>query len=142
MKRIVEDRQEWNLVKTFDNDDIGYQYVIRRNGMVEFGRSKHLIGAQARGWNSHSLAICLVGGLSEDGTSDEFNFTSRQMSSARLLIEQIKTEYEDELEILGHNEVTSAKTCPTFNVPAWYQFGDIILSSGVKRAKESTYNGC
>ena len=73
----VEEIREWHLVEPFYFDDIGYHYVIRRNGIVEFGRSKHLIGAHAIGWNSHSLAICLVGGLSEDGTSDEFNFTAR-----------------------------------------------------------------
>jgi len=42
-------------------DDIGYHYVIRRNGDVENGRSLSKIGAHAKGRNKTSIGICLSG---------------------------------------------------------------------------------
>jgi len=47
--------------KSIGWDEIGYHYVIRRNGSVEVGRVESKIGAHAKGRNAKSLGIALSG---------------------------------------------------------------------------------
>src|SRR3546814_3669760 len=52
--------------------DIGYHFVLRRNGAVEEGRPLDVVGAHAKNFNGRSIGICLVGGMarSEEHTSE------------------------------------------------------------------------
>lgn len=43
--------------------DIGYHYVIYRDGTVNLGRDVDIAGAHVSGYNAHSIGICYVGGL-------------------------------------------------------------------------------
>lgn len=104
--------------------DIGYHYVICRNGEVETGRDLdgdgdvlEEVGAHAFGFNAHSVGICLVGGKGEDG-GDETNFTEAQYLSLKGLLRELGWKCPG-AQILGHNDLTDAKTCPTFDVKAW-----------------------
>lgn len=101
--------------------DIGYHYVIKRDGTVENGRPAHQQGAHARGYNRHSLGICLIGGKGADG-NDERNFTEAQYKSLRELIARLKDEHPIE-DIVGHCDLDDNKTCPTFDVGAWLSQG-------------------
>ena len=47
-------------------DDVGYHYIIKRDGTVEVARAEAFQGAHAPAVNSKSIAICLVGGMAED----------------------------------------------------------------------------
>lgn len=130
----VEEIRRWHTQER-GWEDIGYHFVVRRDGTIENGRDETMIGAHAPGFNQHSIGICLVGGLSEDGKYDEFNFTDIQMYQLKQLITDLRNKYEKQegkIEVLGHNEVTTAKTCPTFNVPAWLMFDNIVKMSGVR----------
>jgi N-acetyl-anhydromuramyl-L-alanine amidase AmpD len=57
----VAEIRQWHLERGFR--DIGYHYVIRRNGIVELGRHEDIKGAHCKdgGGNNDSLGICLVG---------------------------------------------------------------------------------
>jgi N-acetylmuramoyl-L-alanine amidase len=59
-------------------DDIGYHYVIRRNGDVEIGRPENAVGAHVAGKNSTSVGICLVGGI-DDAGKPKANFTKGEV---------------------------------------------------------------
>tara|TARA_R110000787_G_scaffold193035_5_gene304591 strand:+ start:5918 stop:6271 length:354 start_codon:yes stop_codon:yes gene_type:complete len=107
--------REWHTARGFD--DIGYHYLIKRNGQVEKGREDHVTGAHAKGYNSDSLGIALSGGKAKDN-GPEFNFTRRQMKSLEALCERLTTEYPI-TKVIGHNEVSS-KTCPNFDVKSWW----------------------
>lgn len=52
--------REWHKEKGWS--DIGYHYVIRRDGTIEQGRPLEKIGAHVRGYNSRSIGICMIGG--------------------------------------------------------------------------------
>ena len=117
----VERIRQWHIARGFD--DIGYHYVIRFDGTIETGRDEELVGAHERAINRTSVAVCLAGG-SEDG-KDKYNFTDIQMASLRVLITQLIGKYGKDVQVVGHNEY-SEKSCPTFNVPAWWAFGDIV----------------
>jgi len=103
--------------------DIGYHYVITRNGVVVQGRSLDKIGAHVKGHNKGTIGICLVGG--KGGTAhDKFreNFTKEQDFALRKLIDELKDRFVSVNKVSGHNEY-AAKACPCFNVQEWITGG-------------------
>lgn len=94
--------------------DVGYHYIIRRNGAQEDGRPMHQIGAHCKGHNSGTIGICMVGGLSETG-QPENNFTTVQFQSIQLLIGYLKERYPTITKLSGHNDYAN-RACPCFNV--------------------------
>jgi N-acetylmuramoyl-L-alanine amidase len=98
--------REWHLERGFK--DVGYHYVILENGDVQKGREHSIAGAHAKGFNSKSLGICLIGIDS---------FTEEQYESLAVLIKKLMLKYEiNEKNVLGHYMVSDSKTCPNFNV--------------------------
>lgn len=106
-------------VNQFGWDDIGYHIVIRRNGDVELGRPVEVIGSHAKGHNSDSIGVCLIGGMTEDGTGEEFNFTVTQLNALNYVYESMCLEIGP-IDVFGHNEV-SEKACPCFNVKEFFK---------------------
>ena len=96
--------------------DVGYHYIIRRNGEVELGRSNRDTGAHAAGYNHKSISLCMVGGMAEDNSAEN-NFTAQQWTALLDLVKQIKVDYP-EANVIGHNEI-SKKECPSFDVQQW-----------------------
>ena len=96
--------------------DVGYHYIIRRNGEVELGRSNRDTGAHAAGYNHKSISLCMVGGMAEDNSAEN-NFTAQQWTALLDLVKQIKVDYP-EANVIGHNEI-SEKQCPSFDVQQW-----------------------
>jgi len=97
--------------------DIGYHYVIRRDGTVEDGRPNQQMGAHVKGHNRYSLGICLVGGKSKDGKPED-NFTTKQMKSLETLVNALMDLYNvPERRVLGHRDFPKVKKeCPCFSV--------------------------
>ena len=89
--------------------DIGYHYVVRRNGEIEKGRPDEKIGAHARGANSKSIGICWVGINSPSPEQEKSLFS---------LIHDLMGKYSVKIEnVLGHSEaVQTGKTCPNLNM--------------------------
>ena len=106
-------------------DDVGYHYIVRRDGKVEVARSEAFQGAHAPAVNSKSIGVCLVGGMAEDGGAEN-NFTLEQFLSLKDLIKKIKTTNPNIKEILGHCDVQDNKpNCPRFNLKEWLIKEDI-----------------
>lgn len=111
----------------------GYEQVVRRDGTVdvlykndgdEFVDSFEITNG-ARGYNSRSKSICLIGGTASDGSADlELN---AEMHDA--LIGIVKDTISDNPDILigGHYNFSDYKTCPNFDVEKW------LLEAGVNR---------
>ena len=98
---------------------IGYHFVIRRDGIVEEGRELGEVGAHAKGFNSKSVGICLVGGIDEEG-NPENNYTDEQWKALEELVNQMLLPYPD-AEVLGHCDLPDVKkACPCFNVREWW----------------------
>lgn len=93
--------------------DIGYHYVIRRNGAFELGRDIDLIGAHVKGHNTGSIGVCMVGGV-DDNNAAQDNFTGEQWSELITALKVLKKHYP-QATIHGHNEF-AAKACPSFDV--------------------------
>ena len=95
--------------------DIGYHYVVRRDGTIEEGRPIQAVGAHCSGHNQSSIGICLVGGVRSDGKMPENNFNLVQFSAAAGLIRKIQRRLPWITSIVGHNRY-AAKACPVFDV--------------------------
>lgn len=94
--------------------DVGYHYIIRRNGILEIGRPVHKIGAHCTNHNARTIGICLVGGLNEEGKAED-NFTTAQRERLGILLRRLQCEYPTITKITGHNEYAN-KSCPCFDV--------------------------
>lgn len=99
--------------------DIGYHYVIARNGKIMSGRPISEIGAHVQGKNAGTIGICLIGGFGSDAR-DKFSehFTEAQDQAARNLIAELFSKLGP-VTVTGHNQY-AAKACPGFNAPAWF----------------------
>ena len=110
--------REWHVDQN-GWDDVGYHYIIRRNGKLEKARPEGYSGAHAPSHNSRSIGICLVGGMADDG-GPENNFTLEQFLTLKDLVNMVMNKYSDITEVLGHCDVQDNKpNCPGFDVKQW-----------------------
>ena len=99
--------------------DIGYHFLIDRDGTIAKGRDIARDGAHVQGKNKGTIGISLFGGHGSAET-DKFgqNFTPQQDAALRKLIGDLHGQF-GKVPVTGHNQY-AAKACPGFNVPAWF----------------------
>ena len=122
----AEDIRRWHVD---DNgwSDIGYHFVIKRDGEVDPGRPVDRAGAHCYGHNKYSIGICMVGGIDRGG-EPENNFNPIQFDALLTLIRELKDEYPID-DICGHRDLSPdvdgdgeveqhewVKACPCFDV--------------------------
>jgi len=98
---------------------IGYHFVIRRDGTLETGRPLNRSGAHTKGHNAHSIGICMVGGIDDEGEAEN-NFTTPQFKTLDELLYSLLQDHPA-AEIKGHRDFPGvAKACPSFDVREWW----------------------
>lgn len=118
MRVGVSEIRQWHKDRGWK--DVGYHFVITRNGSIQHGRPIEDVGAHVRGHNGNSIGICLIGGVDEHD-DPVANYTTRQYLSLRLLIDGIKMRYSN-AKLMGHRDFPEvAKDCPCFDVREWYK---------------------
>jgi len=90
--------------------EIGYHYLIDKNGLLIEGRSLEKIPSAQQGHNSKTIAICLDGLYFEQ-------FSEAQFQTLFELVNEIDCAYNYKITYHGHCEV-STKECPVFDYPA------------------------
>ena len=117
--------------------DIGYHYLIDRDGTLVEGRPLERTGAHAKGHNTGSVGISLFGGHGGN-VSDQFedNFTEDQDRALRELIAKLKAEHPI-TKIIGHNEVAN-KACPTFVVRDWLAKAPAVVQAPMVASQQRT----
>lgn len=105
--------------------DVGYHFIIKRDGTVEEGRPVNVVGSHVKDWNSRSVGVCLVGGIDAKGKF-EANFTQAQMNSLRSLLVTLLAKYEGAV-LRAHHEV-APKACPSFNLKRWWEKNELVTS--------------
>jgi len=109
----VKEIRTWHLKKNWD--DIGYHFVIRRDGSIEKGRDIATQGAHAYPYNKHSIGICLVGGV-DNAKLAEDNFSVEQYEMLKWLVRGLTSEYAG-ARVCGHRDLPDVhKGCPSFDV--------------------------
>lgn len=113
----VEQIRKWHLQRGFR--DIGYHFVIYRDGTIHSGRPVAQAGAHCLGHNANSIGVCYIGGVGMDGKTPKDTRTEAQRRSLKALIERLHRMYPG-ATLHGHREYAS-KACPCFDVKE-YQY--------------------
>ena len=115
-EKVAEIRR-WHLDRGWR--DIGYHFLIDRDGTIAKGRPVEQTGAHVAGHNTGTIGISLFGGHGSAET-DQFseNFTAAQDRSLRKLIADLRGRFGS-VPLSGHNEY-AAKACPGFTVAQWW----------------------
>ena len=112
----VDTIRQWHLQRGFS--DIGYHYVIYRDGSIHIGRDESIIGAHCTGHNTNSIGVCYIGGCASDGKTPKDTRTTEQKQSLVKLLKELKTKYP-QASIHGHRDFSS-KDCPSFDATKEY----------------------
>lgn len=114
----VEQIREWHVGGN-GWKDIGYHFVIYRDGSIHKGRPVEIPGAHTRGLNATSIGVCYVGGCASDGKTPKDTRTHEQRKALRQLVKELLAKYPG-ATVHGHNEFAN-KACPSFDVrkEAW-----------------------
>lgn len=127
------DIDKWHKERGFAM--IGYNYVVDLDGTVEVGRPLSRDGAHCNtagtsglSYNKHSIGICYIGGLDENGNAADTR-TDRQKAALASLIYTLMETYPDIVEVIGHRDASPdvnqdgqitpnewIKQCPCFEV--------------------------
>lgn len=113
--------------------DVGYHYVIYRDGTIVNGRDVDIIGAHCTGHNAHSIGISYVGGLDTDGKTPRDTRTEEQRASMLSLLVDLRKMYPS-AKIIGHRDTSPdkngnhliepwewVKACPCFDAAKEYR---------------------
>lgn len=112
----VEDIRRWH-VQGNGWKDIGYHYVIYRDGSVHPGRPLDQVGAHTTGHNAKSIGVCYVGGVASDRKTPKDTRTPEQKAALIELVRSLKLVFGVS-KVSGHNEYAK-KACPSFDVQKW-----------------------
>ena len=113
----VEDIRRWHLARGFN--DIGYHYVVYRDGSVHRGRPVEKMGAHCVGHNANSVGVCYIGGCAADGRTPKDTRTQAQKDALVKLLMELVCKYP-QAKIYGHRDFAN-KACPSFNATDEYK---------------------
>lgn len=116
----ADDIRRWHKARGWK--DIGYHYVIKLDGTLQYGRPVDQVGAHVKGHNNTTVGVCYIGGLRNGEPAD--TMTPEQEVTFLELVYSLRKSL-GYLTVHGHNEY-SAKACPSFVVKDKYPF----LNSG------------
>ena len=132
----ASDIDKWHKERGFKC--IGYHFVIDLDGTIEEGRPLTMSGAHCntaglsgRPYNSHSIGICVVGGLDKDGKPADTRTLAQRESLDWLIYRKLLPMFPNVVDILGHRDASPdkngdgkitknewIKSCPCFDVRA------------------------
>ena len=113
----VEQIRKWHLARRFK--DIGYHYVIYRDGSIHTGRPVAQTGAHCIGQNANSIGICYIGGLAKDCKTPKDTRTEAQKGAIVQLLKDLHKRFPL-ATVHGHREFVS-KACPCFDAHTEYK---------------------
>ena len=116
----VNDIRRWHKQQGWS--DIGYHYVIYRNGHIEPGRDIDISGAHCEGHNSNSIGVCYIGGVARNGKTAKDTRTLAQKAAMLSLLKDLRELYPG-AKIYGHRDFAH-KDCPSFD--AMKEYSSII----------------
>ena len=105
---------------------VGYTDMIHLDGtverLVENNEDNEVdppeITNGAKGYNGTSRHVVYVGGVAADGKTPKDTRTPQQLRSMAEYVKDFRRRFPA-VRIVGHNELNSAKACPSFDVQAW-----------------------
>ena len=108
--------KQWHLQRGFT--DIGYHYVVYRDGSIHTGRPESKSGTHCTGHNAISIGVCYIGGMDATNKNPKDTRTPAQKASLLKLLKELKAKYP-KAKIFGHRNFAN-KACPSFDAKAEY----------------------
>lgn len=109
--------------------DIGYHWIVGRDGVVVKGRDEAEQGAGVSGHNADTVHVCLIGGPGDEASErPEDHFTAAQLRAARDLIGE-RLMVHAGAEVVGHRDL-AATLCPGFDVATWWAAEELDVERG------------
>lgn len=114
--------RQMHLARNFS--DIGYHYVIYRDGSVHIGRDVNIAGAHCTNHNTISIGICYIGGcdatqrLAKGSLVPKDTRTDAQKHALIGLLRELKALYPN-VKIHSHKDFAN-KACPSFDATKEY----------------------
>lgn len=125
----VEDIRQWHRKCGFN--DVGYHFIVYRDGSIVEGRPIWQVGAHVKGHNKNSIGICYIGGLSANGKAKDTR-TEAQKVALGSLLKSLKKRFVN-AHICGHRDLSPdrngdgvitknewLKECPCFDAETEY----------------------
>ena len=112
----VDDIRRWHKARGFS--DVGYHYVIYRNGHIMDGRDVDLVGAHCAGHNTNSIGVCYVGGMDAANKNPKDTRTLAQKATLLSLLMDLRKLYP-RARIRSHRDFAN-KACPSFDATKEY----------------------
>ncbi len=117
----VEQIRQAHMARGFS--DIGYHWVVYRDGSVHAGRAESIAGAHTTGYNSHSIGVCYIGGCPDRSDArwmykGKDTRTDAQKDALQRVVSELLRKYPG-ATVHGHNEFAN-KACPSFDVRKEY----------------------
>lgn len=112
----VSDIRRWHQAQGWP--DVGYHYVVYRDGTIHDGRSVHLRGIHCSGHNSYSVGVVYIGGVATDGKTPKDTRTLAQKAALVILLTFLCHLYPN-AKIFGHRDFSN-KACPSFDAKNEY----------------------
>ena len=104
----VKQIREWHKAK--GGDDVGYHFVIRKDGRIEEGRELKYQGAYAKGRNADSIGIALAGDFSKQIPLPAQIDALRDLMHTLTLVYALDGCIYDVVEM--HRDLTETNPCP------------------------------
>ena len=122
----VEQIRQWHTAPKPNGNgwsDIGYHYIIYRDGSIHIGRPESMVGALTAGHNVFSISICYIGGCPARNVKgwqhkSKDTRTLQQKMALIKLLKELKKKYPG-AKIYGHRDFAN-KPCPSFNAKREY----------------------
>lgn len=109
----VEQVRQWHLARGFS--DIGYHYLVGRDGTIYPGCPESVVGAHCKGQNTCSIGVSYVGGEEPDGSHrPKDTRTPAQKKALRELVASLQKKYPG-ATVHCHYEFAN-KACPSFKL--------------------------
>lgn len=111
----VDTIRQWH--KNQGWSDIGYHYVVYRDGTVHSGRNINVVGSHCTNHNTGSIGVCYIGGCDKTGKLAKDTRTPEQRTALIQLVRKLLQAYGLSLaNVHCHNSYTSKKACPSFKL--------------------------
>lgn len=112
-KFTAKDVKQWHTTPSKTDpskpwSDIGYHFVVERDGSLSNGRRVETVGSHVAGHNATSIGICMMG---------RDHFTPEQYASLERLLKILVHTFN--ARVYGHRDFNKGKTCPNDEIYGW-----------------------
>jgi len=113
----VADIRRGHIARGFS--DVGYHYLVDRQGIVHKGRDESIIGSHVAGYNHDTIGIAYIARGKDTDQNGEYGkyMTESQRIALEKKIAELLVKYGLKVkDVSGHNTYNLGKACPCFKV--------------------------